>query len=240
MPVDHDSPTFSLIKNFSHNYSKPSRTNTLILPFCSSVLSRTLSPDVSFSRRLYKACWAKHFCQAVAQRCLCDPLLHLDTDFMQMRWSCFDAYCALHPKLCTYAKQTFSSLPKKETMNIKLQIFEARWNVSMLSARPECVAVGEAFRPSKSVNLWHYWRDMKRIDESGVVRLWMETGSAIVNKIPSEAKKMWVCAETEPCSRLNDYLTFPWSPSSPLSIKERQFDRRGELQDFQTPGYISS
>ncbi len=30
---------------------------------------------------------------------------------------------------------------------------------------------------------------MKRIDESGVVRLWIETGSAIVNKIPSEANK---------------------------------------------------
>lgn len=136
------------------------------------------------------------------------------------------------PKAVHICKTNLFKFTKKETMNIKLQIFEARWNVSMLSARPECVAVGDPSRPPKRVNLWHYWlSDMKRIDESGVVRLWMEMGFCHCEQDPFRGQKMWVCPETEPCSRLNDYLTFPGSPSSPLSNKERQFDTRGELPD---------
>lgn len=116
-------------------------------------------------------------------------------------------------------------------------MFEARENVSMLSARPEYVAEGDPSCPTKRVNLWHYWlSDMKRIHKSGVVRLWMGTGFWHCEQDPFRGEKMWGCAETEPCSRLNDCLTFPWSPCFLLSNKERRFDRRGKLQDFPDPG----
>jgi len=87
-----------------HIFFKSSRTNSLILSFSTSVPTRTLSLDVLFSRHLYEASWAKHFCQTVAQRSLCGPFLYLVRDFMQMKCLCIDAYCTLHPKLCKYAK----------------------------------------------------------------------------------------------------------------------------------------
>lgn len=94
------------------------------------------------------------------------------------------------PKAVHICKTNLFKFTKKETMNIKLQIFEARWNVSMLSARPECVAVGDPSRPPKRVNLWHYWlSDMKRIDESGVVRLWMEMGFCHCEQDPFRGQK---------------------------------------------------
>lgn len=181
LQVVHDSPNSSLIMNISHiptdRQLERTLQNTLGLRFCSSVPSRTLSPDVSFSRRLYKACWAKHFCQPVAQRCLCGSVLHLVTDFyaneMLMHWRIL-RFAAKAVQIC---KTNLFKFTRKETMNINLQIFEARGNVSTLSARPEYVAEGDPSCPPKRVNLWHYWlSDMKRIDESGVVRLWMGTG----------------------------------------------------------------
>lgn len=154
----------------------------------------------------------------------------------------------MHIALCTQSCANMQNKPfqvyQKGTMNIKLQIFRARENVSMLSACPEYVTEGDPSCPPKRVNLWNYWlSDMKRIHKSGVVRLWMGMGFWHCEQDPfrqkKKKKKMWGCAETEPCSCLNDCLTFPWSPSFPLSNKERQFDRRGKLQDFQNPGYRS-
>lgn len=105
---------------------------------------------------------------------------------MLMHW------CILHfaPKAVQICKTNLFKFTEKGTMNIKLQIFKARENVSMLSARPEYVAQGDPSCPPKRVNLWHYWlSDMKRIHKSGVVRLWMGMGFWHCEQDPFRQKK---------------------------------------------------